>query len=565
MIETDLLIIGSGFAGLWAAIAAKDNGVENVTLVDKGAIGMSGQSRMAAGATIYCLPKHDNDLWLRDFVEAQRYLSRQDFVEDIINTSYSRLMKLESWGVQYRRTTVRKKYFTFPSRGFKHIQMLVFPKWKQKIGGSAVVGALLAQVKNRKMGFHSKTLITGLLKRDGRVAGAVGVNRVTGAPVVFKAGAVILAGADCSFRGQYAGVAQTTGDAFKLAYDAGVRLSNMEFLAVNTGPPEYGFEGTGVAARFGGGFLNKEKQRFMRGYHPDGDLAEICYVVQAMADQVVKGKGPPFYLDMSKWPGSLIIRKSLEGLGGFMPLNLKKLKDAGVPLFKKPQPWAPAIQSLRGGVRTDLDCMSDLHGLFAAGMSQALDPGLFNGWSSMRAMWSGEKAGEAAANFLKQASDVEPEFGQVQLEMARATAPATRRLGGRTPDEVCERLQRVLFPYTVCIKKSEDSLKMALCEVENIRDEELPALYTENPHETIKAHETASMVLSAELFLRASIERRETRGDHCRSDYPDRNDNQWLKWINQKKGDNKKPIIETEPTPLASYKYKPRHWEEGGD
>ena len=81
-IETDLLIVGSGFAGLWAAISAREGGVPRVAVVDKAAIAMSSQSRLCAGATIYCLPEDDPEAWLRAMVEANGFLSRQPLVAE---------------------------------------------------------------------------------------------------------------------------------------------------------------------------------------------------------------------------------------------------------------------------------------------------------------------------------------------------------------------------------------------------------------------------------------------------------------------------------------------------
>jgi fumarate reductase flavoprotein subunit len=106
-VETDLLIVGSGFAGLWAAISARQAGVERVTIVDKAAIAMSSQSRLCAGATIYCLPEDDTEAWLRDIVEANGFLSRQPMTAEIFETSYSRLCKLGEWGVHLPATPER--------------------------------------------------------------------------------------------------------------------------------------------------------------------------------------------------------------------------------------------------------------------------------------------------------------------------------------------------------------------------------------------------------------------------------------------------------------------------
>jgi len=227
--ESDLLIIGSGFAGLWAAVSAREAGVKRVTVVDKASIGMSSQSRLSAGATIYCLPEDDADLWLRSISEAQGFLCHQDMVADMLETSHARLRKLEQWGVLYQRDGEGKGYFRLPSRGLPHVKMLVRPHFGDKIGGSAVVDALRRQAIRSRIRQVPRVLITDLLQRDGRIAGALGVDRSSGVLRTFRARAVVLATADCSFRGHYVCTDATTGDAFRLAYDVvveGVSLLN---------------------------------------------------------------------------------------------------------------------------------------------------------------------------------------------------------------------------------------------------------------------------------------------------------------------------------------------------
>lgn len=552
-IETDLLIVGTGFAGLWAAIAARDAGVARVAMVDKGAIAMSSQSKMSAGATVYCLPEDDPREWLRDVAEAQRFLCHQDMVADMLETSHARLRRLESWGLEYERNPDGARYVRLPSRGFQRLQMLVLPKQNRRVGGAAVVTTLRRQATRRAVGKHSRILVTELLRSGDRVAGAVGIDRATARTVVFRARAVLLACGDCSFRGNYAATDSATGDAYRLGYDAGARLSNMEFLAVNTGSPLYGFEGTGVVLRLGGRLLNGRGEAFMERYRPEADAAEIGHLVQAMANEVRAGNGPPFSLDLTQTNRDLL-KEILSRLGGFMPVNLERLRQAGVDVFAAPQEWLPTIQSLRGGIRTGIDCRSDVDGLYAAGMSQAFDPGLFNGWSSMRAMWAGERAGREAAAFLGGCDDVRAPASLARDAELRATAPL-RRSSGPAPDEVLEKLQRALFPYDVCILKRADRLRAALARVESLRSEEVPRLRAEDPHELAKAHETANMALTAELFLRASLAREESRGDHYREDHPETDDARWLRWINLRKDAGGATRLESEPVPLARYPF----------
>jgi len=179
-IETDLLVIGSGFAGLWAALTAREQGVDRVTLVDKASIGKSSQSRVCAGATIYCLPEDDVEVWLRDMAEAQGFLSRQDMVADMLTTSYSRLQRLEGWGVEYQRDPGKGGYLRLPSRGFRQVKMMVLPRRGKNVGGAAVVAALMRQIRRLGIESHPRILVTDLLRSNGRVAGALGLDRSSG-------------------------------------------------------------------------------------------------------------------------------------------------------------------------------------------------------------------------------------------------------------------------------------------------------------------------------------------------------------------------------------------------
>ncbi len=553
-IETDLLIVGSGFAGLWAALAAYESGIKNIAIVDKASIGRSSMSSMCAGATIYRFPGDDPQEWLRDVAEANNYLSRQDLISRILDTSYDRYRKLESWGVKYHRAPTGQK--RMPSRGFKHLRMCVLPAWKEKQGGSAVAAALYEQIEGRKPLIFSKTMITELLLCDGRVAGAVGVNRLDGTTVAFRARSVILAAADCSFRGNYACVDQVTGDGFRLAYQAGTRLTNMEFLCSNTASPHYGFEGTGVAARYGAKYLNKNRHPFMKDYHPHGDKAEVAYITRAMAEEVEKGNGPPMFFDLSALPFGLTGEWALSKVGGWVKLNLERLKERGLDIFSRPQEWVAAIQTLRGGVRTDSDFMSDIPGLFAAGMTQSIDPGLFNGWSTMRAMGSGELTGRSAAQFIKGSADVKPDPREASAAVRRAKAALGKELGV-SPEKVLSEIQETMAPYPVCIRRSEKSLSKALRIIERIRDNDLPGLAAEDPHELGKAHEAVNMTLAAELYLRAALTRKESRSDHFRVEFPKLDNRNWLKWINLRKDKDGSPLMEFEDVPVSRYPVKP--------
>ena len=411
-----------------------------------------------------------------------------------------------------------------------HSHPLAGPRARQDDGGSplprsrrgsAVIDALRRQAIRAGISQHPRVFVTDLLRREGRVAGAVGLDRTTAEPIAFAARAVLLATADCSFRGNYVCTDGTTGDGFRLAYDQGVRLSNMEFLCTNTGSPRFGFEGTGVALKWGGRLLNAQGETFMENYHPDANAAEIHELTRAMVREAEKAHGPPFYLEMGDaWKTR--IGPALAGIGGFMPINLARLEAEGIDLAER-QEWVPAVQTLRGGVRIEPDGQSDLPGLFAAGMTEALDPGLFNGWSTMRAMGSGERSGRGAAAYLRGAAPISPDADQIAALVARATEPMERKAAGaRRPDDLIERVQALIFRPEVSILKRGESLGAALREIEDLRVAALPDLAARDAHELVKLHETRNMIQVAEMFLRASLARTESRGSHFRTDHPER-------------------------------------------
>ena len=298
VIEADLLIIGGGFGGLFAGIKAKQNGAGTVLIVDKGTVGLTGKSRLAAGATIFLHPGDDLVEWARAIFLGQKGLCNQDMVESFLEQSTERLREIESLGVVYRSMTA--EYARVPSRGLGPVQMTLFPEYDGLVGGSALTTALRKEAHRLGVEFLNRIFISDLIVRDTRVLGAVGCHRRTGDFHIFKCKAIVLAAADCSFRGNYACVEQTTGDAFAMAYRAGADLNNMEFLVSNTGALRFNFEGTGPAGQFGAKFLNAKNEDFMPGYRPEGSGAEINYIVQAMVQEKKRDNGPPFYFDSSQ-------------------------------------------------------------------------------------------------------------------------------------------------------------------------------------------------------------------------------------------------------------------------
>jgi succinate dehydrogenase/fumarate reductase flavoprotein subunit len=555
-LRTDLLVIGGGFGGLFAAIEARKLGVRDVLIVDKGAVGLTGQSRMAAGATIFVHPGDDVEEWADAVFRGQQGLCNQDMVESFLAHSTERLREIEALGVVYRKSS-GDRYVRMPSRGLAPARMTLFPQYRGRTGGTALTSALHARAIELGVRFCNKLFISDLIVQDGRVAGAVGCHRRTGEFFVFPSRAVVVAACDCSFRGNYACVEATTGDAFGMAHRAGVDLCNMEFLCSNTGPVRFNFEGTGPAGQLGARFRNSSDEAFMSRYRPEGDRAELNFIVQAMAHEVRSGNGPPFYFDFRGLPEGL--ERGYMAMGGWMPRNLTRLREAGMTPFGTRADWTINVQTLRGGIKTDLGCMSNLPGLFAAGTAHSMGPGLFNGWSSGRSIWSGWAAGRSAAAWVRGGDAAPPHPDRVgELRGRLHEHPIDADRGDLSLHDVTLRLQRCLFAYETSVMKSQASLERARREVTAIAEEALPRVRVRDLHEFVRFQETRNMLLTAELFLTASLLRKETRSDHFREDHPEP-DPAWLKWIVFNRDLEAGHRIEA--LPWSDYRRQPEHLE----
>jgi succinate dehydrogenase/fumarate reductase flavoprotein subunit len=176
----------------------------------------------------------------------------------------------------------------------------------------------------------------------------------------------------------------------------------------------------------------------------------------------------------------------------------------------------------------------------------------------MRAMGSGERSGRGAAAYLRSAAPVSPDPEEIALLAARATAPLERRATwAPRPDDLIERMHALIFDPGVSISKRGEKLGTALGEIEDLCGA-LPDLAARDPHELAKLHETRNMIRVAEMFLRASLTRTESRSSHFRVEHPELDNERWLAWINLRKGEGGKMRVETEPVPLDDYPIQPR-------
>ncbi len=561
VVETDVLIVGSGIAGLWAAIKASDAGAKSIAVVDKGAIGFSSIASLIAGSTVYVLPGEDVEGVMGELVAGSGFLSRQDLWEDMLGASAELYADVtEGLGVEYKGKR-------FQSDGNVYTTMSSGCVWNGVTTGRGYVSALVEQLRGRSgIAYYSKTMVTEILKDGERAAGIVGVNRVTGNVLAVKAKSIVLATGQCSFRGQHALQEVNTGDGYQLAYKAGATLNNMEFWAFDIDPKDYGFEGGSLLEPYGANMLNGENREFMWDVDPvNGSAADVRFTTRAMAQEVQAGRGPIF-LDRTTYQYALVgqfawLARLAEG--SWRKINDMRMTEVGHDVVLEPEEYVANSFGIIGAIKVDGDLMTNVPGLYAASVAVSSDPGKTKGIESLRAAWSGRKAGANAAAYAARAAA--PVLDDAYLAERIAAAAAPLRAADevvdpdavQTPNEITRKLHEIIMDYRVSLLPNEGTLTTALREVRELKDEAAATMLPADPHEAAKYYETLNILDNAELHLMASLERKETRVCHYREDFPEMDNGEWLKWIEWSRGADGEPVMTLTDVPIEEYPLKP--------
>jgi succinate dehydrogenase/fumarate reductase flavoprotein subunit len=551
VIETDVLVIGGGAAGLWAANRGRELN-SNVLIVDKGPRDWGGLVSMSGGDFDAVLPEENIDDFVKDLVYYYDGLCEQDLMEELLKRSFDRLKDYQRFGCEFL-TESDGRLKGIPQRGLDHIKL--YPAKLKGSGGEDMAQGLRQEVNRLGVKRLGRTLVTDLLKNDGRVVGAVGFNTSNGEFYIFKANAVILATGAGGWKASYH-QNTSTGEGMHMAFRAGAELRNFEFAKVWVVPKLFAWESQTTLLPLGARFINAKGDSFMDKYSPAlGANTDPHYVVIGMAIEAREGRGP-IYFDISRMrPENIELVKPQTG---WQVLNYQKLIDLGIDFFKDIVEWMPQLLGSFGGLVADIEGRTTVPGLFVAGRGRSIDPGVYiGGFALFTTAVTGYMTGGIAGEYAKTHEPFQIDEEEVKLFKSRLYAPLGKE--GIPPKEVLTEIQEIVFPYEVCILKNEKSLKTALSKIERLKYEVLPKMTSRDAHYLMKWVEVQAIAFVTELYLRTSLMRAESRAGHYREDYPDRDDKNWLKWIvaSQKKG---KLNLRTEPVPFERYKFKPTRY-----
>jgi len=556
VLQSDVLIVGGGFGGLWAALRASACG-SSVVLVDKSFAGKSGHSFFASGARMVLLPEDNVDEYVRQIALGNEWLVEQDMVRAVFEGSYARLKDLESFGLMFRKEN--GSYTSTKARGTQSVRNL----WLENATAADEVTILRKLAISRGAQFVDHVCIYDLVKdEDNGVTGAVGIGVKDSRNYLFRAGSVIVATNSGSYRGHHL-ACELQGTGPFMAYNTGARIKNPEFHYINIRPVRHELEGSGILPAMGARWVNGSGAYFMERYDPElRDRAPSSRIVMAAAKEALKGN-VPITIDVKSMADEERERfRVLMVSHGWQPILREKCRrEKGYDILNDNIEWQPAYESNKLGIDADCACKTSLRGLFAAGMARTLGINPFTGWSIAACTWSGYTAGESAARHAMEENENKGgrrvDFGSAQASHELFFQPL--RVGsGVEPDELVRRLQEILFPADVLIIMTESKLKAALDEVLMLKSGQLSQLRAQGTRGLIKARETQTMILSAEMTLRAALMRKETRENiFYREDFPAPDDSNWLKWIIAEKGKDGEISYSTREIPFETYRFKP--------
>ncbi len=524
----DILIVGAGLAGMRAAVAALERAPHlDVALLSK-VHPVRSHSVAAQGGINAALG--ENDSWEThafDTTKGGVYLGDQDAVEAMCREAPGDILDLERMGVIFSRNEQgRIAQRPFGGAGFPRTC------YAADRTGHAILHAMYEQLLKRQIFVYEEWAVTSLIMEGVSCRGVVAWDLLRGGLHAIGAKAVLLAtgGSSRVFLTSTNAVINT-GDGMALAYRAGSPLEDMEFVQFHpTTLKDTGILITEGARGEGGYLLNTLGERFMKTYAPEQmELATRSTVSLAIGQEILEGRGVDgcVLLDLRH----LGRQRILERLPQIRQLAIE---FAGIDPIEIPIPVRPGAHYQMGGVRTNQWGETDIPGLYAAGECACVSvhgANRLGGNSLLETIVFGRRAGVRAAEFVGTVSPRTPSETSLRNEQERIT-----RLMNHTGRERAWQLRDELgqvMAQNLGIFRTQKSMREA---AEKIRELKARAMHLSLQDkgkvfnsELIQSLELFSLLDLAEAIVSGGLARQESRGAHYRSDFPQRDDVNWLK------------------------------------
>ncbi len=557
----DVLIIGAGLAGQRAALAAAQAG-STVAIISKVHPVRSHSVAAAGGINAALNPEDSWESHAYDTVKGSDFLGDQDAIEIMCSEAPAELLWLEHAGVTFHRSETG----TLGTRAFGGASA-ARTYYVADITGQAILHVLYEQLMkhHEQLDRYEEWFTTDLLQDDdGRCIGAVCRNLRDGRIEVFNAKSTILAsgGAGQAYTPTTNGLI-VTGDGIAQAYRIGARLMDMEMIQYHpTTLAGNGLLITEGARGEGAWLLNAKGERFMEKYAPNKlELASRDVVSRAEQIEINEGRGFPdgtVALDITKVPK----HRTLEALREIVNIG----RDfAGVDITAEPIHIRPGQHYIMGGVKTDIDGRTTIPGLYAAGEVACVSVhggNRLGANSLLDTLIFGRRSGEHAAGVANsiampkvpasRASDTEQWIGDI----------IDREPGGRRVASIKRELGETMNEHVAVFRDAEGLADGAREDpASSRRRRPRPRSTTAATifnQDVIGAIELGYMLDVAETIVVGAEERKESRGAQFRTDFPERNDAEWLKHIDIARGGDGVPEVSYSPVTITRWQPQER-------
>lgn len=550
--RADVVVVGCGFAGLNAAVSAKNAG-QSVLVIDKGKPGYSGLSPWASSFRWFDPERGDQaEAYRRAIQEGGDYISNLNWYEQWIRESRAVYERLTEWGIlaQYPKASEAGDFFEQEDFvGYREY----FEKFDRHQKWTAVL-------ERYEIPWLQHTMITDVITEQGALAGVIGFHVPSGQVISVSAKAVVLATGGGCFKPTGYPVGSDTFDGEYIAYQLGLPIAGKEFDDFHKTP----------ASAPGNVFLDNHWQYLENIWLCGGDVLpeNVTNYAGSKGNIMVMGR----------------VRDSMFGTAASDGSEIQDVRQAnytrrgGSVVFetdaeevRSGKMSTPTVASALAGAATgmcchlssgvfcgleELDGASGVPGLYVCGdgihatvpSGAAYPCGV--GFTSCFTSIDGDHAGRAAAAYAAQAKRVELTPETVAAKTEEILAPLSREKGF-DPNWARDVLHSIMAPYWVSTAKTEETLRAALTQVLYMKKNVAPRLAARTSHDLRLCIEMKHKVLSAEMKLRAGIARRESRGTHYRSDIPYRDDENFLCYITVRKGPDGEMAVEKVPLPDA--------------
>ncbi|AVA23729.1 fumarate reductase/succinate dehydrogenase flavoprotein-like protein (plasmid) [Rhizobium sp. NXC24] len=483
----DVLVIGGGPAGCWAALEAT-GAKARVVLVDKGYCGSSGATA-SAGTQIWYVPPDPSE---REMAMASReamggYLSERSWMAPVLDKTYESVNRLADWG------------YPFP----------VDEKGEQQrisVQGPEYMRLLRRRVKNAGVTILDHHPATHLLTDGGAVVGASGLRRQEGGRWAVRAGAVVLAAGGCAFMSKALGCDVLTGDGYLMGAEVGAELSGMEFSSAYAISPAFA------------SITKTALYRFAQFYRKDHSLIEGAGSARGRSIIARTILSEPIYarLDLAETDEvKAILRRAQPNF--FVPFDRRDI-DPFTELFEVKLRLEGTVRGTGGLRLTGLDCATTVAGLFAAGDSATREPicGGFTGGGSHNAAWAistGAFAGGSAAAFaLSKETRPKGRLPEPAVRASENTQPVD-------PPAIIKAVQDEVFPLDVNYFRTHSTLSASLERLDRLW-ETISSATGADESQALQLRQAQAMAATARFMYCTALSRTETRGMHRREDFP---------------------------------------------